>query len=92
MVGLPDVDVDYCKYGMPYRKRTRLWSNRNLKLLPLCNYDCDSLDESGKRHKTTAQRLPRGKSSEWEGQEKHTQTDLYKIPEALIIDILTNLQ
>ena len=32
MVGLPYVDVDYCKYGMPYRKRTRLWTNRNLSL------------------------------------------------------------
>ena len=27
MYGLPFKDIDYCKYGMPYRKRTRLWNN-----------------------------------------------------------------
>ena len=27
MHGIPYTDVDYCKYGMPYRKRTRLWNN-----------------------------------------------------------------
>ena len=27
MSGLKYYDVDYCKYGMNYRKRTRLWSN-----------------------------------------------------------------
>ena len=27
MEGLPYFDIDYCKYGMPYRKRTRLWTN-----------------------------------------------------------------
>ena len=92
MVGLPYVDVDYCKYGMPYRKRTRLWTNRNLKLLPLCNYDCDSVDKSGKRHKATAQRLPPGKSNTWDGQAKHTQQDLYRIPAALISDVIAEIE
>ena len=91
MVGLPYVDVDYCKYGMPYRKRTRLWTNRNLQLLPLCKYDCDSLDETKKKHKATAQRMPQGKKSEWGDQPLHHQHDLYKIPEALIADIITNI-
>ena len=27
MEGLSYFDIDYCKYGMPYRKRTRLWTN-----------------------------------------------------------------
>jgi hypothetical protein len=27
MKGLPYFDIDYCKYGFNYRKRTRLWTN-----------------------------------------------------------------
>ena len=27
MQSLPFRDIDYCKYGMPFRKRTRLWNN-----------------------------------------------------------------
>jgi len=41
MDGIPFDDVDYCKYGFPYRKRTRLWNNINrFRPRPLCQQDC----------------------------------------------------
>jgi len=34
-------DIDYCKYGLPYRKRTRLWNNiSQWTPRPLCCTDC----------------------------------------------------
>ena len=90
--GLPYVDVDYCKYGMPYRKRTRLWSNRADKLReilrPLCKRDCDSMDETRKRHTESAQRMPQGKASQWGERRQFKREDLYKIPEGLIEEAL----
>ena len=92
MQGIPYVDVDYCKYGMPYRKRTRLWSNRADKLRevlrPLCKKDCDSMDESGRKHKESAQRMPQGKAVDWGDRRQFKREDLYKIPEDLVKDIL----
>ena len=44
MYGMPCKDIDYCKYAMPYRKRTRLWNNVfqwNPK--PLCKKDCGNI-------------------------------------------------
>ena len=43
----------------------------------------------GNKHIETAQRLPSGTKNDWgENFTKHKQTDLYKIPEKLIYDIL----
>ena len=49
MDNIPFVDVDYCKYDMPYRKRTRLWNN-GICFTPksLCNKDCNYMN--GNRH------------------------------------------
>ena len=87
MQWIPYKDVDYCKYGMPYRKRTRLWNNLyQWQPRELCKKDCDSMD--GNRHRETAQRAPSGKKINWK--ENYTlfkQNELYRIPELLINEI-----
>ena len=54
--GLPFKDVDYCVYGAPYRKRTRLWGRLPLEWRPreLCRRDCHACGPHG-RHKASAQ-------------------------------------
>ena len=57
MSGISYDDVDYCKYGTPYRKRTRLWNNIPYWVpRPLCKKDCGHT--VGNRHMETAQRGP----------------------------------
>jgi site-specific DNA-cytosine methylase len=76
MIGIPFQDIDYCKYGMPYRKRTRLWNNIDLwNPKPLCNRDCSSMNPSRTRH------LQGGSTAE------RIRTDLYKVPADLIKEI-----
>ena len=43
MQGLPYYDVDYCKYGFNYKKRTRIWTNKKNFNNLLCNNDCDAM-------------------------------------------------
>tara|TARA_R110002050_G_scaffold94879_1_gene197625 strand:+ start:14 stop:652 length:639 start_codon:yes stop_codon:yes gene_type:complete len=46
---LPFYDIDYCKYGFDYKKRTRIWTNVKNFNAKLCNKDCDAIIDG--RHK-----------------------------------------
>ena len=89
MQELPYKDVDYCKYGMPYRKRTRLWNNVASWIpRPLCVKDCAQMLEN--RHRQTAQNRPRPNYTE---DVRIPTRELYKIPQQLVDEIeqaLTN--
>ena len=91
MAGLPYFDVDYCKYGMPYRKRTRIWTNlTSWSPRPLCKKDCNSMD--GNKHEETAQRAPSGKKQIWK--DNYTlfkQRGLYRIPSELVCEIFNSI-
>ena len=87
MHGLPYVDIDYCKYGMSYRKRTRLWNNVfTWKPQPLCYKDCGSMN--GNSHMATAQRG----STKQQPDNSFKQSELYKIPAVLIYEILESIE
>ena len=78
MRGINNVVLDYCRYGMAYRKRTAIWTNTDYTpMRPLCNKDCASSD--GRRHMRAAQRAGRGYS--------HTLNELYMIPAELCDEI-----
>jgi len=90
MQELPYDDIDYCKYGMPYRKRTRIWNNIiNWNPRPLCLKDCGNME--GNKHKATAQKMPSGKKDTWGDRPLFKTEELYKIPPELINELLTTI-
>jgi hypothetical protein len=83
-------DIDYCKYGMLYRKRTRLW-NKVFQWNPkqLCKKDCGNISDN--KHIATAQRMPSGNESTWGNKPQFKQDDLYVIPKQLIYEIFLSI-
>ena len=45
MKDIPYYDIDYCKYGHPIRKRTRIWTNKKDWNNLLCKKDCESIKD-----------------------------------------------
>ena len=85
MTDIPFNDIDYCKYGLTYRKRTRLWNNISTWTpRPLCKKACQAMTEGKRRHRETAQRMPSGKRNTWGERRIIKQDELYTVPRALI--------
>ena len=84
VLGRPYNDLDYCKYGMPYRKRTRLWNNIEAWTpKPLCRRDYDHV--CGNRREQSAQRSPRRHLLAV--RRRYPTRELYRVPEALIEEL-----
>ena len=86
MLDLPFADIDYCKYGMPYRKRTRIWNNLpNWQPRELCKKDGGNVVNN--KHTETAQRGSRkGNTTTFK------QSELYRIPSDLIHELLCSIE
>jgi len=76
---IPYFDIDYCLFGFPYKKSTRLWTNINFNNY-ICNGKCKNM-ENGK-HKKDATRDFGGGSN---------RLFRYRIPQDLIQKIFSNI-
>ena len=72
--GLPFVDVDYCAFGAPYRKRTRFWTN--------CTWTPSKRGEHG--------RSPHPMQVRWQGRDgqRCTLAMLHSIPTPLTRELM----
>ena len=88
MERLPWVDVTYCKYGTPYRKQTRLWTNmrwRPSRGLCRSGSRCDAWEDG--RHLRGAQGGPQLMGGQRERVRGQSRELLYSIPTALCEEI-----
>ena len=72
---IPNYVLYYCNYGYDYKKPTRFWTNIKIKNIKKCNH---------KKHKMTIEHNTFGYSVK-------AKLERYKIPSALIEDILSEL-
>jgi hypothetical protein len=94
MKDLHYTDISYCKYGMPYKKQTRLWNNFNFKG-KICNNDCKFLVDglNRKRHIASAGCGGKGQGHKISYSNKsYKNTEKYVIPKKLCSDIIKSME
>jgi hypothetical protein len=87
MIDLPYNDIDYCKYGFDYRKRTRVWNNNlNWTGRRLCkkNSYCANKKRDGKHINFRWITRGSGITSKWEQR--------IMIPKELMIEIIKSCE
>ena len=75
----PFIDVDYCRFGFNYKKRTRIWTNKENLENQLCYGENKCPSMTGKKHNVC---IGEGRSM--------SLNDKYSIPEQLIYYLLKN--
>lgn len=84
MKDLPFVDCDYCMYGKPYRKRTRIWTNKKIHLC-LCDKQCGSFKDG--RHIGSC-----GNARKRYSDKSYSLHEKYSIPEDLIYSLFLSFE
>lgn len=90
MKNLPFTDVSYCKYGLPYKKQTRLWNNFGFKG-KICNNDCNFLVNGLKRKRHIGSAGCGGKGQGHKisySNKEYTQIEKYGVPKKLCLEII----
>ena len=86
MKNLSFTDVSYCKYGLPYKKQTRLWNNFKFKG-KICKKDCNFME--GNKHICSVGNGRR----KWHSKGKFLeQKDKYSIPKKLCLEIMKSIE
>jgi len=84
VAGLPYTDVCYCRYGMPYKKPTRIWNNLGACWTPrpICSRSDPCEKVIAGKHQMTAQRRVN-----WVGDRLFSRSELYAIPPELVEEL-----